>query len=439
MFNFAPLLFTTDPEIISHVYKHKNDVWLKERDSQVAVLGDSIATFNHGPYSEDKGLIYNFSRKTASKMFSNSFLQRMVAPGALNCLKDISSRIRMESDGERTLEYPMKSEICRFTFNLIANVSFGYKFKTEEERVKFQESFDSIKDLFPNYFINPFWQLPYAEKFVSSLRKFNAAKEHIYNLCGEIIDKRIELRKDGEDRNADILSFFLNVQEADKYCTKKYLRDMVFTFIAGGVDTGAHTMHFITYYLAKDQTLQEELYKMISKFATINRDDSFEIDLVQLRSCKLLDAIVFETLRINCPIPISARYAAVDDVLPDGNLIPRGTFIITDIYSMSRNNETWKVSEEFSPQRWLNKSRRVESFNEGKFPVFTAGRRICIGKDLAVLEVKIFVACMILTFKWSLSQKEQQKLEKKDVLYGSGFLQDFDSELLCDFVLRQKS
>ena len=76
------------------------------------------------------------------------------------------------------------------------------------------------------------------------------------------------------------------------------------------------------------------------------------------------------------------------------------------------NHDEGKYNEpnKFKPERWLTQERNIESFDQYKFPVFQGGPRIYIGKDLAILESKIFIAELVRRYCFKVVDKDLIKL-----------------------------
>jgi cytochrome P450 len=74
---------------------------------------------------------------------------------------------------------------------------------------------------------------------------------------------------------------------------------------------------------------------------------------------------------------------------------------------MGRMESIWgKNCRDFVPERWLeNGIYRQES--PFKFPVFHAGPRMCLGKDMAYIQMKSIAASVIERFEIDVQNKEK--------------------------------
>ena len=98
-----------------------------------------------------------------------------------------------------------------------------------------------------------------------------------------------------------------------------------------------------------------------------------------------------------------------DDVLPDGTVVGKNWFVMYHAYAMGRMESIWgKNCEEFWPERWLeNGVCRGES--PFRFPIFHAGPRTCVGKDMAYVQMKAIVAAVMERFEVIIMKKETPK------------------------------
>nr|XP_009762682.1 PREDICTED: cytochrome P450 94B3-like [Nicotiana sylvestris] len=67
---------------------------------------------------------------------------------------------------------------------------------------------------------------------------------------------------------------------------------------------------------------------------------------------------------------------------------------------MGRMEEIWgKDRLEFKPDRWLDEKGVSKSVCPYKFPVFQAGPRVCLGKEMAFTQMKYVLASVLRRFE----------------------------------------
>lgn len=99
-------------------------------------------------------------------------------------------------------------------------------------------------------------------------------------------------------------------------------------------------------------------------------------------------ACIKEGLRLNPPATnLFARIAPTAGKVIDGHFIPGGTEITSHAYTVQRDKAFYgDDAEEFKPERWLVSQKRSFELDAAQF-TFGVGARICIGKDIATMEM----------------------------------------------------
>jgi len=221
------------------------------------------------------------------------------------------------------------------------------------------------------------------------------AAAHIDSVVESIVDGRlsnsVEAGEDKPQRN-DLLSLFLRVTQ-----DRKYLRDVIINFLLAGRDTTACTLTWLFWEIASSDAVETDgdgvhariLREVRAASCDSNGNFSFEA-LSQLKYCS---ACILETIRLHPAVPDDSKEAFADDILPDGTLVLRGEYVSYTPYAMARDVGLWgEDAASWRPERWLKMDKEPSSF---LFASFQAGPRICLGKDMALLEVKAVLAQLI--------------------------------------------
>ncbi|KAM3339701.1 hypothetical protein P3S68_029570 [Capsicum galapagoense] len=67
---------------------------------------------------------------------------------------------------------------------------------------------------------------------------------------------------------------------------------------------------------------------------------------------------------------------------------------------MGRMESIWgKDCLEFKPERWISQRGGIKHEPSFKFPVFNAGRRTCIGKEMTFIQMKLLAATIIYNYQ----------------------------------------
>ncbi|KAI0911540.1 cytochrome P450 3A13 [Ustulina deusta] len=155
-----------------------------------------------------------------------------------------------------------------------------------------------------------------------------------------------------------------------------------FDHMAAGIDTTGDGLCFLMWELSQPRSfhiqrrLQEEL--MANPGVSFNK-------------LPYLDAVVLEGLRCFPAIPMSLpRYVPKGGRTIDGFFLPERTIVSSQAFSAHRIDQTvFSQPNLFSPERWLEEKGGLD--RKRLFFAFASGGRGCIGKHLALAEMKILL------------------------------------------------
>ncbi|CAN4111652.1 unnamed protein product [Withania somnifera] len=117
-----------------------------------------------------------------------------------------------------------------------------------------------------------------------------------------------------------------------------------------------------------------------------------------------LHSALTETLRLYPAVPVNGKICFSDDTLPDGFCVNKGDMVCYQPYAMGRMKFIWgDDAEEYKPERWLDGDGFFRQESPFKFTAFQAGPRICLGKEFAYRQMKIFSAVLLRYFVFKLS------------------------------------
>jgi len=99
-------------------------------------------------------------------------------------------------------------------------------------------------------------------------------------------------------------------------------------------------------------------------------------------------ACIKESLRLNPPAPnLFPRIVPQGGKVIDGHFVPAGTEITNNAWTIQRNKDFYgEDAEEFKPERWMESEQRSFRLEAAQF-TFGAGPRVCLGKEVAMLEM----------------------------------------------------
>jgi cytochrome P450 len=348
------------------------------------ILGDFLG---RGIFNVD-GELWRFQKKMAS-LELNRYSLRSYALEIVN--DEIKSRLLpllSKKDGVLDLQDVFR----RFSFDCICRFSFGLDSRCLELSLPMSEfavSFDLASKLSAEraMTVSPLvWKIKRMLN-LGSEKKLKKAISVINVLAQEVIRQK---RKVGFSTHKDLLSRFMSFVNDEIY-----LRDIIISFLLAGRDTVASALTSFFWLLANHPDVGSALRQEADRVIGENRElTSFE----QLRELHYFQAAVYESMRLYPPIQFDSKFCQEDDVLPDGTFVRKGTRVTYHPYAMGRVEEIWGSDcLEFKPERWL-KDGVFFPENPFKYPVFQAGLRVCLGKEMALVELKTVALSLLRRF-----------------------------------------
>ncbi|KAF8330529.1 cytochrome P450 [Amanita rubescens] len=214
----------------------------------------------------------------------------------------------------------------------------------------------------------------------------------------------------------DIMSILIRARKAeleeDKMAytmSDKAVLDQVLTFLAAGYETSASGLAWTLWLLANNQEAQSKLREEVTPVLRENPHPDYRT----LKELQWLDCVIMESLRVLPPIPLAHRIANRTGYIGD-ILVPKGTLIIIPIRVVNTYKGVWgEDAEEYKPSRWLN---LPEEYNPNySLLTFAAGPHACIGRTMAIMEMKAVITPLIANFSF------EPAYEGQTIHSGTGF------------------
>lgn len=287
-------------------------------------------------------------------------------------------------------------------------MSFGreYGFLDEEKDVE-----GLIDDSYiGNLYFAPATQIPWIDEFLDKnplirLGPRPLLKGVTYTV--NIIKEYINQRPKGQVTQKSVpyvLEKYWQMRQGDgSIDDQKLIHWMLPPILAGG-DTTASCMRAVIYYLAKSPAARHRLFTELDD-ARLSAPAQWK----DIRNLTYLDAVIRESLRVNPGISLTFERIVPDEgfTLPDGRFVPGGT--IVGVNPMVTNRDKGIFGEDvdsFCPERWMQAdgeseeafSRRLRLMRETCDFVFGAGGRICLGRNMALLETYKLMATLYSQF-----------------------------------------
>ncbi|XP_044231833.1 cytochrome P450 1B1-like [Thunnus albacares] len=190
---------------------------------------------------------------------------------------------------------------------------------------------------------------------------------------------------------SDAIIGVIDKADSDNGLTKGHTEGTVSDLIGAGLDTISTALHWILLLLAKHPELQTKLQKLIDKVVGRNRLPS-----VEDRGClAYLDAFIYETMRFTSFVPVTIPHSTTSDVTIEGLHIPKDMVVFINQWSINHDPLKWKDPHIFDPSRFLDENGSLDKDLTNSVMIFSAGKRRCIGDQIAKVEIFLFFAILL--------------------------------------------
>jgi cytochrome P450 len=223
-----------------------------------------------------------------------------------------------------------------------------------------------------------------------SQRRLRRAVATLDDACLGIIRRR---RAAGlEDADDDVLALLLRAADAEGGLDEREVRDELVTLVIAGHETVASCLTWTLLLLAQHPEVQHRLAAELDALTTDG-----PLAMADLPALPYTRAVVDEALRLYPPAWVITRRALDDDVV-DGLAVPAGTLVLLSPWLLHRRPGSWPDPLRFDPDRFasnLDHKGAGRGATRGEYAPFGAGPRLCIGRDVALVQAVLILAALL--------------------------------------------
>ncbi|KAH8820220.1 putative P450 monooxygenase [Xylogone sp. PMI_703] len=283
-------------------------------------------------------------------------------------------------------------------FDSMGVVAFGKPYGTTEKG----ESHFALEVLYGS--VIPFAVLgpiPWAFHAVSSLpgNPFTT----FVKWCADQIEERKQAYTSMEniDVMGNLISSYLQSPTPEEWT---WLNGDSRLIVLAGTETTAGTLIYLFSYLAK---YPEQQTKLRTELLRLIEEDS-QFYSRSTRNSPHLDAVINETLRLWPPVLSGIQHTTPPEGITIGKTyIPGNVNIVNPSYAVQRREDCYVRGNEFIPERWYSQPELIKD-NTGYAP-FALGPASCVGKQLALFELRAIVTQLVTKFSVAFAPEFDQE------------------------------
>ncbi|XP_042316381.1 cytochrome P450 2J2-like [Sceloporus undulatus] len=286
---------------------------------------------------------------------------------------------------------------------LISVVSFGYRFSQEDEM--FQKLLEGI-DVLARFGVS-FSHVVY--NFFPWLMKYLPGPHKKALSCMEIAlsfaKQEIKKHKERQDLQEpqDFIDFYLLQMEKSKgdpnsTFNEENLAQCILDLFAAGTETTASTLMWVLLLMVAYPDVQERAYKEMEDVLGSSHSVSYQ----DRKKLPYTNAVIHEVQRAKYILPVGVPRRCSKELNMLGFHIPRKTLVVTDLNSVLCDPKQWETPSKFNPNHFLDKEGNFIAKEE--FLPFGAGARVCLGEQMARMELFLFFTHLLRAFRFQLPE-----------------------------------
>ncbi|CAN2390081.1 cytochrome P450 [Pristimantis euphronides] len=168
-----------------------------------------------------------------------------------------------------------------------------------------------------------------------------------------------------------------------------------YDLFGAGTETTSTTLRWALLLMILYPDVQAKVQEEIDQVIGTERKPTMG-DVLQM---PYTNAVIHEVQRYGDIIPLALPHMTYRNMEIKGYVIPKGTTIITNLSSVLKDPGLWEKPFQFYPKHFLDDNGKF--VKREAFIPFSAGRRVCLGEQLARMELFLFFTTLLqqLTFE----------------------------------------
>lgn len=377
------ILALANPETIAGVLRERPDGF--HRTERLSAIADDMGF--SGVFSAN-GDAWRRQRPMVMASFDPGHIKTYF-PALVKVTQRFARRWQRAAAARETVD--LQADLMRYTVDVTAGLAFGADINTlESDEDVIQAHLDKV---FPSLFKRLMAPIPYWRWFRD--KKLDKHLEALHRAVAGFIAQaraRMEANPKLRDEPTNLIEAMIAARDnPGSGLTDSDVAGNVLTMLLAGEDTTANTLAWMIYLLHRHpealQRAREEVFSVITS--------AQGLEYHRVTALPFVDACINETMRLKPVAPIIMLQPTRDTVVA-GIEVPKKTLIMCLMRAGATDERRFPDANAFDPARWLA-GASASSPKRVSMP-FGAGPRLCPGRYLAILEMKMVMAMLLSGF-----------------------------------------
>ncbi|TEA13252.1 Cytochrome P450 monooxygenase gsfF [Colletotrichum sidae] len=415
------MLLISDAKKLPEVYSRNAN---KSQHYITGSFGETESLFNMRDHN-----VHARFRKIAAKPYAFSNISKM-EPLLDHHIQRWITKLTRYADARERLDFAPWA--VYLVYDIVSDVGFGQEFGFIEQEKDVEGLIQGFHDgLTPFGIMARCWPFTNWIKSTFLAQYLVASPEQdsgigtLMRFRDRLIAKRLEDIAQGRTNGRlDLLQTFIEARdEKGQPLDIEYIKaEILLVLLAGADTTGTAFQAFMMHTMTHPDVYERLMAEIDEQTRAGNISDPPQYSEVQTH-CPYYVACIREAMRLNPSAPnIFPRLVGEGGMQLGGKHVPEGTEVTCNPWLVHRDEAIFGPDvEDFRPERWLESEERTKQmlkYNMG----FGYGARVCLGRDLAMMELFKAPLQFFRTFKPEILNKEQPG--KYKVKGGVSFFED---------------
>jgi cytochrome P450/nitrite reductase/ring-hydroxylating ferredoxin subunit len=384
----ARAVVLSDPKWCDQVLRARPETFT--RDSGIAPVLSEMGV--DGVFSAE-GDAWRPQRRLAMLALAQRHL-RGLYPKLLTVATRLKKRWERLADAGVPLD--VVEELKRFTVDVTTLVTFGHDINTvEQEEDVIQRKLELVLPAFNRrlFALFPTWRLVRLPRD----RRLDRALAGLRAWLGELVvaeRARLVAEPGRAEQPSNFLEAMVSARDDDG---RPFSDDVIFgnlmTMLVGGEDTTAYALGWVVHQLCDSPESVTELRREADELLGTS---DVAGDIETANKLAFAGAVANETMRLRPITPVVVILEAKVETVVGDLLVPQGTRVFVLTRPAACDPDHFVEPHAFRPRRWLGET--VGAHDVSAHIPFGSGPRICPGRTLALLEMKLMLSMLYRNF-----------------------------------------
>ncbi|TVU46275.1 hypothetical protein EJB05_05801, partial [Eragrostis curvula] len=235
----------------------------------------------------------------------------------------------------------------------------------------------------------------------AALREAVRCDRNLRSIIAEIIrDEAVDVDQE-EDHLLAVLLRLQKDGDAQGILTTEIITTLIMEIFSAGSETSSTTLEWAMSELVRNPRVMQKAQAEVRE-AFKGKHKLSEADMEKL---SYLPLVIKETMRLHIPVPFLLPRVCRETCRVMGYDIPEGTKVLINAWAIARDDKYWDDPEVFKPERFETSNVDFKGA-DFEFIPFGAGRRMCPGMALGLVNMELALASLLYHFDWTLPNGE---------------------------------